>query len=379
MNTQLRKLVLVFALVILSSESRAVFILAPVGHQEAFMANTGVAMDDSPAAGLYNPAGLGFSTSKDLKLSLSGNAIEQQNFSSGMQDDTSGFSIRPMMASGIYPFFEGHASVFVANPTSAWIEQNGNLSSGGVPYSLRLNMHTDTLLLGLSYGQKITPNLSWGLSVGGNYQTQKVYTYLAYSNSTFAGTSYQQSLAKSLSAMLIPGVTWQPTDYWNLGLSVVWLPFKIASEGKFYSASTLSSAPTTVTESSSTFDPYGQRGPMVTFGQEFKFGIQSVFVDLTYQGQSDSVGSDGTVSKGSDGASYSIGWRGGYSSIQPLAGFSYGHGSDEDDYLISAGINWKRKNSDFLVGVYYQDHVPLDASGWKLSSYGVMFSTNVAY
>lgn len=113
------QLIVIFFILLVSSASFAVDYGFPIGHREAFLANAGGAMAESPGNILLNPAGLGFRQNKESSLTVSGNAIARQEFSvSQYAVDPEEMSIRPLLAAGVYPTSYGTMAVFIANPQS---------------------------------------------------------------------------------------------------------------------------------------------------------------------------------------------------------------------------------------------------------------------
>lgn len=375
-------LFLIIAFSFITQKSLAVAYPFPVGHQESFMANAGVALEDSPGNVIYNPAGLGFRTTKDLSLTVSGNALGRQRFElSGMEPETSDLKMRPLLAAGVYAMGDGYASVFVANPISLKIVQGQTTSSGGEDLRSSLNVEYDVITGGVAYGGLINKDLSWGLAGGFYYSTEEVRSYYSIKKSAvFAKTSLREDHGQTLRLILTPGLMWKVSDVWTVGLAGQIFPWNISSSGKQLSSSTDSANPTEVTESSTAFAPDPGVSYGLSLGQQLIFKQNNFFFDVNYSGKSSQTDSAGQNLKTLDFWSYSFGWKNkAFEKWQPLAGVSYTDQGDAEDYLLTAGAAVPERRNELVVGFYYQKIQPKVLSSSPSESIGIMFSSNVAY
>ncbi len=375
-------LVLISALSFISSKSFAVGYPLPVGHQESFMANTGAALEDSPGNVIYNPAGLGFRTSKDLNLTVSGNALGQQRFQlNGLEDETSDLKMRPLLAAGVYSMGDGFASVYIANPVSIKIIQGQNVTVGAVNSRVALDIQFDVITGGVAYGALINKDFSWGIGAGLYYTTQEIHNYYSIVQSgVSAQTSYSESRAKSTKLILTPGIMLRAADFWTLGFSGQILPWNINSTASQLQSQTNSANPTQVTQSSLTYDPSPSFSYGLTLGQQLTLGNNHLYLDVNYSGKSTQKGSDGEEQKSPESWSYNFGWKNSTSEKwQPLAGFSYSDLNTSESYLATAGLSMMQRRNELVLGAYFQKNNPKVSSSSPSDSIGVMFSSNVAY
>lgn len=376
------KLLLISFLLLAGECTWAAAFILPVGHKEAFMASTGIAYEDSPGNPIYNPAGIGFRKSKDLSLTVSATALEKQRFelSGNFSDDSTGsdLNIRPMLAAGIYPLWDGQAAVFVANPAVVQIAQSQSENTDRA--SVRFSMNSDNIQGGVAYAALLNPDLSVGLALGIEYNTQKVYTYASQFDGAVAKTQYQQVRSKQVVLYLMPAVMWKATDWWTLGFTVQSAPVHIDSNADSFSSTTDSSNPTQIATQKNNFDPAGREPVEVSLGQQFKFLAQHIYLDLIYATASTGKDAAGSTLEQNDGWGASLGWRTEqFERLQPMAGVSYGKLPGSENYLYTAGVSIPTRQSELVLGGYYQKNVALESGSSPFESIGILFSTSVDY
>ncbi|WP_413612695.1 hypothetical protein [Bdellovibrio sp. HCB-110] len=376
------RLHLFFLILLAGSTCFAVNYSGPIGHREAFLANAGGGMAESPGNVLLNPAGLGFRQNKESSLTVSGNAISRQEFNvSQYAVDPEEMSIRPLLAAGIYPTNYGTMAIFISNPTSFKIYGGSSSSESGVNIKTLLRVDYEELAAGMTWAREIHPHFSWGVSAGIGVETQKSYGYaLASQTGVTAVTSFSLTEQKTVSLFIVPGVLFKATDHWNVGLSMKALA-DLSSSATTMRFRTNSSSPTTVEELNNSYDPNGTSPLSFRLGQEFIFSANhDVYLDLIYQGASSSYNANNEKFLTDEIWSGALGYRNSFSNdVETLWGYSYARSGSADSNSLTAGVALERRNNEFIFGLYYLSSVPREADTGGFNSYGVMFSSNVEY
>nr|BFD68614.1 hypothetical protein HAGR004_36360 [Bdellovibrio sp. HAGR004] len=369
---------------VFSSVSYAIYFPLPAGHREAFMGNAGGAMEASPGNALYNPAGLGFRATNKLSLSVSGTALTQHEMKSGKSDLSPGdYSVRPLMASGIYPTSWGTGAVFVASPMM--LSLNGLLSapSGAYDVSSLTSLDSQVLKVGAAFGSSRSESFAWGISSGlqlGNSRSHS-YTKLRTGGNLYA-TMFTETESRIKGVFVLPGLQFKPVAQWTLGLSAQFMPVLLESTAVDYTAVHAVATPNTVNEETVSYQPVGDSPYYVRLANGFNLlAGNDVFIDVTYTSESTTKDADGQVESDEAFFVYSVGWRNkSFESWQPMAGYSHSATGNVTNHLSSAGVAFVRGRSELILGGYYMTSVPKEANNTlDYSSYGFMFSSNVAY
>nr|WP_295902587.1 hypothetical protein [uncultured Bdellovibrio sp.] len=376
------RLKIISFLLLVSSSAMAVNYAGPVGHREAFLANSGGAMIDSPGNVLLNPAGLGFRQNKETALSVSGNAVARQEFNvSQYSVDPEEMTVRPLLAASVFPTQYGTMAVFLANPTAFRIYGGSEYTTSGVAVKTLLRIDYQELATGVTFANTVNSDLAWGVSAGVSIETQKSYGYTrAFQTGVTAATSFNLTEQKTVSLFVTPGLLYKATDFWHIGLSMKTLA-DISSTANTQRFATSSSSPTTVEETDKSFDPNGTNPFAYRLGQEFIFSpANSLYFDVVYVSATSAYNSNNEKYLNDEVWEGSLGYRHGFSgSYELLTGYAYTQSQNADFNMFSAGLSMNRRNNEFIVGVYYLSNTPKDAASSGFNSYGVLFSSNVEY
>lgn len=366
----------------LSSVAQAVNYMGPVGHREAFLANAGGAMTDSPGNVLLNPAGLGFRHNEQSSLSVSGNAIARQSFDVPQYAvDPEEMTVRPLLAAGIYPAQLGTLAVFFANPTAFNIYGGSETNESGVAVKSLLRVEYQELGAGLSYARQIHNDLAWGVSAGVSVETQKSFGYFRASQpGVTASTGFNLTEQKSTSLFITPGILYKATESWNVGFSMK-ATVDISSTANTTRFSTDSSSPTTVEESSTSFDPHGTNPYEFRLGQEFIFSPRSsLYFDVIYEGSGSSYNANNEKFLTDESWAGALGYRHGFfGNLDALGGYSYTETSSSYFNSFTAGIAMNQRSNELIVGGFYQVSISRESGNAGFNSYGIIFSSNVEY
>lgn len=379
----MQKLVLLLILVG-SASADAVYYPLPAGHRESFMANAGSAMKSSPGNPLYNAAGLGFRDTDKMSLSVSGTALGNQTFS-GSQFDTEPeeMTIRPLMAAGIYPTRFGTAALFVANPINVSLIGGTASTSAGVDITTLLQSKSEVIKIGAGFGAPLGERWAWGLSGGLILDSTQHHSYSKWTQGgAFAATTFIEGSTKQRVVFLAPALMGQVTDHWTVALSMQALPLSLESTGREFVSTQRSDAPTTITQDSRRYDPHVEEPMTFNLGQSFALiGGNMFYLDVAYLTESKSRDSDGTIEDYDSYWSAAVGWRNtSMDSFEPLMGYARTELASGVNHLVSGGILLTRGRSELILGAYYMKNEPKDeTNGMKFTTYGVMFSSNVAY
>ncbi|WP_413583414.1 hypothetical protein [Bdellovibrio sp. HCB288] len=352
----------------------------PIGHEEALMANVGVALPASSGNSLFNPAGLAFLTTDGLSVTVSGNALEQMRFElDGLNADDEQSSIRPTIANMIMPIKKGYGSVYVSNPIAVKILQSQMGSTGTIDHT-RLSISSSVINAGAAYAHPINETLGWGISVSGNYTLQEVNAYRYVNDSVTATTEYDHERLKNLQPIITPGILWEVTDEYNIGGAISFLLPNIFAEGLSYETSTNSNTPMNVTETLVIYNPSTTPSLKLSVGQLLKAFNQEFLLDINYSSFYEEKDAQGITRTTNELKDFGIGWRGSsFKNLKPLAGVSYSDQGHSDAYLYTAGITVQHRQNLSAVGVYYQKNKPKREDTSPYDGIGIVFSSNVIY
>ncbi|WP_374034190.1 hypothetical protein ACES2I_16775 [Bdellovibrio bacteriovorus] len=366
-----------------ASSAFAIYFPLPAGHREAFMGNTGGAMEASPGNALYNPAGLGFRSTNKLSLSVSGTALTSHQMKSNSSDlSPSDYSVRPLLASGIYPTEWGTGAVFVASPMMLSLDGLMNTQGGSYNSSTLTSLDSQLLKVGAAFGAAISDSLSWGVSAGLQVGDSRTHSYNKVSTGgSLYATIFTETESKMKGVFVLPGIQIKPAANWTLGLSAQFIPVMLESKAVDYTAVHAVATPNTVNEETVSYEPVKQSPYYLRFANGFNLlAGNDLFVDVTYTSESSMRDADGVVEDEKSFVVYSVGWRNkSFESWQPMAGYSQSSTDNSTNHMTSAGVAMVRGRSELILGGYYMASVPNDDNVFEYSSYGFMFSSNVAY
>ncbi|WP_413576916.1 hypothetical protein ACLVWU_02310 [Bdellovibrio sp. HCB290] len=352
----------------------------PIGHEEALMANVGVALPASSGNSLFNPAGLSFMTTDGLSVTVSGNALEQMRFElDGLDADDEQSNIRPTIANMIMPINKGYASVYVSNPIAVKILQSQMGSAGTIDHT-RLSISSSVINAGAAYAHPINEKLGWGISAGGSYTLQEVNAYRYVNDSVTATTEYDHERLKNLQPIITPGILWEVTDGYYLGGTVSLLLPNIFAEGLSYKTQTNSNAPLNVTETLVIYNPSTTPSLKLSVGQLLRAFNQEFLLDINYSSFYEEKDAQGITRTTNELKDFGVGWRGSsFKNMKPLAGVSYSDQGHSDAYLYTAGVTVQHRQNLSAVGIYYQKNKPKREDTSPYDGIGLVFSSNVIY
>ncbi|MFV3408078.1 hypothetical protein ACNH6C_05705 [Bdellovibrio bacteriovorus] len=377
------KIVLFTWVASVASSAFAIYFPLPAGHREAFMGNAGGAMESSPGNALYNPAGLGFRSTNKLSLSVSGTALTSHQMKNSSSDlSPSDYSVRPLLASGIYPTEWGTGAVFVASPMM--LSLDGLLNTQGASYnsSTLTSLDSQLLKVGAAFGAAINDSILWGISSGLQLGDSRTHSYNKVSTGgNLYATIFTETENKNKGLFILPGIQIKPVANWTLGLSAQFIPVMLESKAVDYTAVHYVATPNTVNEETVSYEPVKQSPYYLRLANGFNLlAGNDVFVDVTYTSESSLRDAEGVVENEESFVVYSVGWRNkSFESWQPMAGYSHTSINNSTNHLTSAGVAIVRGRSELILGGYYMASVPNEDNVFEYSSYGFMFSSNVAY
>ncbi|MFV8248835.1 hypothetical protein [Bdellovibrio bacteriovorus] len=366
-----------------ASSAFAIYFPLPAGHCEAFMGNAGGAMESSPGNALYNPAGLGFRSTNKLSLSVSGTALTSHQMKNSSSDlSPSDYSVRPLLASGIYPTEWGTGAVFVASPMMLSLDGLLNTQGGSYNSSTLTSLDSQLLKVGAAFGAAINDSISWGISSGLQLGDSRTHSYNKVSTGgNLYATIFTETENKNKGLFILPGIQIKPVANWTLGLSAQFIPVMLESKAVDYTAVHYVATPNTVNEETVSYEPVKQSPYYLRLANGFNLlAGNDVFVDVTYTSESSLRDAEGVVENEESFVVYSVGWRNkSFESWQPMAGYSHTSINNSTNHLTSAGVAIVRGRSELILGGYYMASVPNEDNVFEYSSYGFMFSSNVAY
>ncbi|UOF00732.1 hypothetical protein [Bdellovibrio reynosensis] len=373
-----------FLFSIISLKSFALELPLPVGHREAFIANTGVAMPESPGNTLINPAGLAFRASDKTSLTVSGNAIARQEFTiPGVAVEPEEIAVRPLIAAGIYPADRGSKAIFISSPLTYQVVAASNSEAAGVLTKSIVRTEKTDLVAGVSYARpwEGNENVALGISAGVSTVSEKTHGYTTSSQAgVSAGTRFIQADAKTNSVFVVAGVMAKVTDRWNVGGSLGFSPFKISSKGTAMASLLTSDDPTNIQEETIDFDPQTKGEISARMGQELRLGENNFLnVDVAYQSKTESENYAGSYETAA-AWTYAVGFRMDASeNIKPMLGFAKNTSEHSDTDLITLGVALPERNNEFIIGAFQLNNRPHDEAEGSLATYGIIFSSNVEY
>ncbi|XGC80548.1 hypothetical protein ACES2L_14560 [Bdellovibrio bacteriovorus] len=376
------KVVFLFSLI--SLNSFALELPLPVGHREAFIANTGVAMPESPGNTLINPAGLAFRISDKTSLTVSGNAIARQEFKiPGIAVEPEETAVRPLLAAGIYPADRGSKAIFISSPLTYQVVAASNSEEAGVITKSIVRTEKADLIAGISFARtwEGKENVAVGVSAGVSTVSEKTHGYTTSSQAgVSAGTRFIQADAKTNSIFVVTGVMAKVTDRWNVGGSLGFSPFKISSKGTAMASLLTSDDPTNIQEETIEYDPQTKGEISARMGQELRLGENNFLnIDVSYQSKTESENYAGSYET-AETWTYALGIRMDASeNIKPMLGFAKNTSEHSDTDLITLGVTLPERNNEFIIGAFQLNNRPHDESEGSLSTYGIIFSSNVEY
>ncbi|WP_232468985.1 hypothetical protein [Bdellovibrio bacteriovorus] len=294
----------------------------------------------------------------------------------------SDYSVRPLLASGIYPMEWGTGAVFVASPMMLSLDGLLNTQGGSYNSSTLTSLDSQLLKVGAAFGAAINDSISWGISSGLQLGDSRTHSYNKVSTGgNLYATIFTETENKNKGLFILPGIQIKPVANWTLGLSAQFIPVMLESKAVDYTAVHYVATPNTVNEETVSYEPVKQSPYYLRLANGFNLlAGNDVFVDVTYTSESSLRDAEGVVENEESFVVYSVGWRNkSFESWQPMAGYSHTSINNSTNHLTSAGVAIVRGRSELILGGYYMASVPNEDNVFEYSSYGFMFSSNVAY
>ncbi len=217
--------------------------LQPLGEQEAFLANTGVAALGSSGAPFYNPAAL--MTLESHRLSAEGSVFQSSAAESGaflvvdkrdLDLKLSGLSPIPAAVMGSQHLWGRPVGFFVLVPDLQELRARRHWETENTRTSLITNLVTKDLWFGGSTAFRLSDSLSLGVSVAGlqHSEVSSLVVDIAYPNAS--ETPKQDSIAADFDAnvrglVLGLGLLYSPSRWWSAGLRVQSPLLRLSGQG----------------------------------------------------------------------------------------------------------------------------------------------------
>lgn len=354
----------------------------PIGHREAYMASSGIALENSPGNLVLNPAGLSFLADKKFDLNITGNLVGFEQVRAETSDKTSDdMTYRTLLASGIYPIdaFQGYFAIYYMNPLDEKAISHTESTSNGELAKYNRESLTTSTVGGLAGGWAPTENLGYGISASLGFDIRDLYETLTTRSTSQTSLQYVRSQIKYYYVQLTPGVLWRPHSRWNVGAVLQLRPFAFYNDGAVYKTSQ-SSQGTDLVENITSYEPHIQSSASVGLGQKFVFGDNdTILLDLSYNPRFSFETYSGGEYLIANLKSASLGWQRKMGSfIDLMLGYAYFDSSESSTYLATLGFSINRSNNHVLFGLYYKNIAAKDTNGQALTG-GFMFSSDILY
>ncbi len=196
-----------------------------IGDRASGMGGAYVAVSDDPGGMFYNPAGIAYSTGKNLSASVNAYSVSNRTYKGvmGGQDWTrTSSTLLPNFFGIIQPVGKLKLGLSYAVPDSNQENQDQNFYRAdlGGTHTVNFNNKNDTNL----FGPSVAVQLSDSLSIGTTLYIHKRSTEAILNNSFVSGSSYSWSNNYTESdewgIKPIVGAMWAPMDKLSLGLTV---------------------------------------------------------------------------------------------------------------------------------------------------------------
>ncbi len=381
--------------------------LFPLGTEESFMANTGLALRGSPGAAHFNPALL--TTLSRPKFSISSSNFSFFKTSISDRDELDGrklsldiSSFEPIPATMIQTFnyFGDAQAIFILVPSSLSADQKSSLDTDNLDITLLNVTKFQEFRIGGSYAHRLNSLLE-GLSVGASlyglylHQTSTLaLTTLADPALNTASFSANRDETKFYGMAGSIGLAYTPSEEWTFGLKWESPVLEIhGSSDSFSQTITVESGVLTEEEEIGPKNFNYDRPMAIGFGTAYspiaRFKVEADFYLLTPLSYKISSAGDRFRS----GLGYEV--RSGIQGrpldwLRASAGFQYNPSAAKDnssedpvDYWgLSAGLDYLGDNYSFGLGGYYlsgsgeSDALSGGAQGSKITAkhYGVLLT-----
>ncbi|WP_340599691.1 hypothetical protein [Bdellovibrio sp. GT3] len=353
---------------ILPALSQGSLLMTPVGSAEAFLGNAGTALACSAGSTVYNPAGIGFCQGK-VNVSVSGSSIAYQDLdSAAFQRETGTLKSGTLLASAILPYNENiHTGLFYIYPTNTdnYIRISNNDGS-----TLTGELERQMAMGGLAFGGLVNSKWAWGISVAMSWSE---FAKDIVTNTESAGnwTALTEKTVETENYILLkPGILWQATDGYNIGATLQWRGVSIWAEGEMYQ-NQMSTGQNTKNETFRRYTPHTDSIFGFTLGQALQFKNQEILLDLSYA--SEYVAS-------SELFNASVGWKAPFvQDTNWLCGASFTNTTDQENILLSAGIQIQRRTYEGNIGLFYQYLKNKDVGAVNSDTLGFLYSSAINY
>lgn len=252
----------------------------PFGEQEAFLGNTGIALEDSSGAVYYNPGALGFVN--DKKISIYGNAYAfnrvnlQEAVGSGQPDlviSANSSSSIPLSSVTVFGAGPWTFAFSLNTPYTAESEMTVPYSIPAVDLKISQSTSEKSLWVGPTVARQISPDFAVGASLFGA-RFSSVVNSIAYVNNKSANTvatTGTKVATADWSAILILGAQWRVNPEWTLGLRAQSASLDVKGRTEYF----VTSQTTGATTSSSIQE---EKGIDYRFRRPFNFGLGGKYV-----------------------------------------------------------------------------------------------------
>ncbi len=220
--------------------------LLPLGEEEAFLGNAGIAHAESTGATYYNPGALGFIRNK--KVSIYGNAYLADHTYIRAQSRLNGYDV-PLNSSSFSPIPLSSVTILgnerftyafsVHVPSSSNYQFQMPLQADTAKLALVGNISSSSLWIGPSIGKRVSEDFGWGASL---YAVRYAYNATILDNVTasasslsIAATVGQHQEMSAISAIAILGGQWRLSPVWRLGVRLQSQALNLRGSGSTYS------------------------------------------------------------------------------------------------------------------------------------------------
>jgi hypothetical protein len=220
----------------------------PLGHEESFLANTGVSLLGSPSGVYYNPANL--ATVESSSLSASGTSYVVVHATSEGQSDLNlnAFLAVPHTLISTWVLEKGALSFSILVPDAGSYDIEGKISSpasanvGAGEAQVYQSISANRTLAGLSWGQKAIDcgadcHVDFGSSLFFSYAQSRTVTSTSLAAETpQSGFAISERGSASITSLLpMIGVSWQVRKDLSFGLRLEAPSILLKSESKGHS------------------------------------------------------------------------------------------------------------------------------------------------
>jgi|GEM_PF-6148021 hypothetical protein len=261
--------------------SVASYFTVPVGYDEAFLGNAGVAASGTPGNVLYNPAGMAF-LANAASVSLSGTSIAYQELDGSEFNRTTGtLKTSGFLTTVIFPVTEE------INMAAFWVYPGNTDDSFRIEERSTTNRNVSENLVrtaaigGLAYSKYLNAEWSAGFSIGvGWSEIDRRRNEVTWDGTTSRLESLSQ-IESRYDILLNPGMLWRAFEVYQTGVSLSWKALSLFNEGETYTAIQETNQ-TTPNEATDLYTPRSHEFLSATWGHQLLLHQHLLFADLTY-------------------------------------------------------------------------------------------------